>query len=49
MGSLNGTFLTEHGEDIRVQQGKPEELHVPATIRIGDQFFTIDVSEDPNS
>lgn len=49
MGSLNGTFLTEHGEEIRVQQGKPEELHVPATIRIGDQFFTLDVSEDPNS
>lgn len=39
-GSLNGTFVIvdDHEEQV---QGHPMQLTVPATLRIGDQFFQL--------
>jgi len=42
MGSLNGTYVVHDDEEMRVSQGMPVELDLPANIRIGDQFFTLD-------
>lgn len=42
MGSLNGTYVVHDDEEMRVSQGTPVELDLPAHIRIGDQFFTLD-------
>ncbi|MBT1182188.1 FHA domain-containing protein [Bifidobacterium sp. CP2] len=40
-GSLNGTFIIKDGEEHQVVKGTPAELDAPATLRIGDQFFTL--------
>lgn len=42
MGSLNGTYVVHDDEEMRVSQGTPVELDLPAHLRIGDQFFTLD-------
>ncbi|NEG55837.1 FHA domain-containing protein [Bifidobacterium platyrrhinorum] len=41
-GSLNGTFIIRDGEEHQVVKGTPSELDAPATLRIGDQFFTLE-------
>ena len=40
-GSLNGTFIIHEAEELQVLQGAPCLLDAPATLRIGDQFFTL--------
>lgn len=41
-GSLNGTFIIRDGEEHQVVKGTPAQLEAPATLRIGDQFFTLE-------
>ncbi|WP_241216999.1 FHA domain-containing protein [Bifidobacterium goeldii] len=41
-GSLNGTHIIHHDQQITVDQGRPVQVEVPATIRIGNQFFDFD-------
>ncbi|WP_420796419.1 FHA domain-containing protein [Bifidobacterium stellenboschense] len=41
-GSLNGTFIIRNGEEQQVVKGTPAQLEAPATLRIGDQFFTLE-------
>lgn len=40
-GSLNGTYLIQDDEEIKVE-GRPMQLEAPATLRIGDQFFSFE-------
>ena len=40
-GSLNGTYLLQDDEEIKVE-GRPMQLEAPATLRIGDQFFSFE-------
>lgn len=39
-GSLNGTYVIE-GDHEKQIKGKPMQLTVPSTLRIGDQFFKL--------
>ncbi|WEV73155.1 FHA domain-containing protein [Bifidobacterium sp. ESL0790] len=39
-GSLNGTYVIE-GDHEKQIKGKPMQLSVPSTLRIGDQFFKL--------
>ncbi|PJM73539.1 hypothetical protein CS006_05795 [Bifidobacterium primatium] len=41
-GSLNGTFLIVNGEESQVVKGTPVKVSVPCTVRIGDQFFSLE-------
>ena len=41
-GSHNGTFIIRDGEEHQVVKGTPAQLEAPATLRIGDQFFTLE-------
>ena len=41
-GSLNGTYVIRDGQETQVVQGTPVRVDVPATLRIGDQFFGFD-------
>lgn len=44
-GSLNGTFIIRNGEEQQVLKGTPVQLEAPSTLRIGDQFFTLEEQE----
>ena len=44
-GSLNGTFLIVDGEESQVVKGTPVQVSVPCTVRIGDQFFSLDKAQ----
>ncbi|MBW3088047.1 FHA domain-containing protein [Bifidobacterium sp. 82T24] len=44
-GSLNGTFLIVNGEESQVVKGTPVQVSVPCTVRIGDQFFSLDKAQ----
>lgn len=39
--SLNGTYIIQGNEETKVEH-KPIKFEVPCTIRIGDQFFTLE-------
>lgn len=41
-GSLNGTFIIREGREHQVLEGSPSRLEAPATLRIGDQFLTVE-------
>lgn len=41
-GSLNGTFIIRDGEERQVVEGTPMPLEAPATLRVGDQFLTLE-------
>ena len=41
-GSLNGTYIITNGQETQVTKGTPLKLSAPATVRIGDQFFTFE-------
>ncbi|WP_055426869.1 FHA domain-containing protein [Bifidobacterium aesculapii] len=41
-GSLNGTFIIRNGEEQQVLKGTSVQLEAPSTLRIGDQFFTLE-------
>ena len=40
-GSLNGTYIIQGNEETKVEH-KPIKFEAPCTIRIGDQFFTLE-------
>lgn len=40
-GSLNGTYIIQGNEETKVEH-KPMRFEVPCTVRIGDQFFTLE-------
>ena len=44
-GLLNGTFIIRNGEEQQVLKGTPVQLEAPSTLRIGDQFFTLEEQE----
>lgn len=41
-GSLNGTYIIRDGVETQVFARTPVRLEAPATVRIGDQFFTFE-------
>ena len=40
-GSLNGTFVIRDGAESQISPHTPTKVEAPATIRVGDQFFTL--------
>lgn len=40
-GSLNGTYIIQGDEETKVEH-EPIKFEVPCTVRIGDQFFTLE-------
>ena len=44
-GSLNGTYLIADGVETEVAQGTPMKIERPVTLRLGDQFFTLEKRE----
>ena len=40
-GSLNGTYIIQGNEETKVEH-KPIKFEAPCTVRIGDQFFTLE-------
>ncbi|WP_300767048.1 FHA domain-containing protein [uncultured Bifidobacterium sp.] len=45
-GSLNGTVIVVDGVETRVEGDAPVRLPCPCVVRIGDQLFEFDVSDD---
>nr|WP_240541092.1 FHA domain-containing protein [Bifidobacterium colobi] len=39
-GSLNGTYIIQDDQETQVVKGTPMQLTAPATIRLGDLFFS---------
>lgn len=40
-GSLNGTYIIQGNEETKVEH-EPIKFEAPCTVRIGDQFFTLE-------
>ena len=45
-GSLNGTYMIKDGVETEVAHGTPMKIEPPITLRLGDQFFTLEEHEE---
>ena len=47
-GSLNGTYIIRDHRESQVKKGTPLQIDAPAVLRIGDQFFSFEKSNNGN-
>ena len=47
-GSLNGTYIIRDHRESQVVKGVPLQIDAPVVLRIGDQFFSFEESNNDN-
>ena len=45
-GSLNGTYIIRNHQESQVIKGAPSQIDAPVVLRIGDQFFSFEESNN---